>query len=289
MKKLFFSFLCMSAVFFTTSAQEGRLQEVLQKLANVLNSVVAKDFSSEEQAWLDAIAHLRGELSKDNKKVGNYTIAHMAKYISIPAHPWGSILFKLAREFQPASLLDIGTCIGISAAYLGAGLELNGSGNVLTLESFKPLTPLAQKNFDFLHLSRVNLLFCEPADKILDKVLTEGNSFDFIFDDYIHSEHAVVHNFEKIVPCLSEQALYVFDDIARNSAMEKAWNKISSDPRVKVSIALTKGLPHHDFNIIKPRLGICLLDKEIKEKKHFDIDLEKSKQIIVQDLELVSF
>jgi hypothetical protein len=43
-------------------------------------------------------------------------------------------LYCLARALAPAAVLELGTCLGVSAAYLSAALEANGSGQLVTID-----------------------------------------------------------------------------------------------------------------------------------------------------------
>jgi predicted O-methyltransferase YrrM len=43
-------------------------------------------------------------------------------------------LFKLVRTLQPATIVELGTCIGISAAYQAAAQQINHRGRIVTLE-----------------------------------------------------------------------------------------------------------------------------------------------------------
>ena len=46
---------------------------------------------------------------------------------------------RIVRELSPRACLELGAGYGISAAYQGAALELNGSGTLTTMERIEAL------------------------------------------------------------------------------------------------------------------------------------------------------
>lgn len=280
--------ICSTVLPMTISAQTPT-QEALQKIANVINAVKQQDFTHAEQKTFKKLSQWRNQLSKDNTIIGNYTVSHMARIISIPHDPWGQILLKLTSEFQSRMMLEIGMCIGMSAAYMAAG---SPEGKILTYENFAPLVPLAQDIFNYINISNVEIFLSNKSNDSLSAGSTDqsfadriavSQPFDFVFDDHIHKATPVLNYFNMITPHLANQAIYLFDDIMRNASMESAWKKIKHDPRVAITVTLTQGICYHDFDHPVPRLGICILDKNITEKIHCDINLATCKGVMVKD------
>lgn len=257
--------------------------EVLTTLASVINDVIEKNFTDEEQAKINNITKLRNELEKDETVTGLFSMSHMVRIISMPHDPWGLLLVKLARTFQPKTSLELGTCLGISCAYLAAGLN---EGQLITMESFQPLVPLATSNFEALNINNISLL-CGDVPDLLKQELPLLPSIDFVFDDHLHAEKYVMEYLNIIKPYLSDQAVYLFDDIHRNASMESAWEKIKKDEAVKITITLAKGICYWDFKHPVPRVGICIVDKDITEKIHCDINLDGCKSVKVENNRLI--
>ena len=43
----------------------------------------------------------------------------------------GSILFRLIRNLEPSSCVELGSCVGISASYQAGALSLNKKGQII--------------------------------------------------------------------------------------------------------------------------------------------------------------
>lgn len=256
---------------------------VLNTLAGIINDVIEKKFTQEEQNKINNIIQLRSELAKDNTVTGLFSMSHMVRIISMPHDPWGLLLVKLASTFKPTTTLELGTCIGISCAYLAVGLD---GRHLITLESFEPLVALANNTFNALDVKNINLV-CGYVPELLIQELPLLPSIDFVFDDHMHAEKYVIEYLKIIKPFLSDQAVYLFDDIHRNPSMEAAWEKIKKDEQIKITITLAKGICYHDFNHPVPRIGICIIDKDISEKIHCDINLDACKSVKVEGNRLI--
>jgi predicted O-methyltransferase YrrM len=136
-------------------------------------------------------------------------------------------LFDVIRERRPGTCLELGTCIGISAAYEAAALELNDYGFLYTIEGAEPLAVEARALLRRLRLEqRVDVRVGRFADVLPD--LLESNVFDYVFVDGHHDEHATIEYFELILPRTRSGATMVFDDIDWSEGMRRAWRAIRS-------------------------------------------------------------
>jgi predicted O-methyltransferase YrrM len=150
---------------------------------------------------------------------------------------WALLLFKLIRKIQPELAIELGTCIGISAAYQSSAMHLNGKGRLITIEGSETIAVIAKKNIESLHLSNVEIL-CGTFKEVLPEVFVKTPSIDFAFIDGHHDEQATIAYFELLLPHLSTGALVVFDDISWSSGMRRAWEKICKHPAVTFAIDL---------------------------------------------------
>jgi predicted O-methyltransferase YrrM len=236
----------------------------------------------EEKNWIDRIEHLRTEMNSSTKQVsrtdygaGNSdsnraqeemragveiedTLGHISQAASKPAF-WCCFLFKLVRTMQPSLCIEMGTAVGISAAYQAAALKLNGHGVLLTLEGATSLADIAKSNFQQLGLDTVEVVVGRFQDTLPD-VLAKRQPVSYTFVDGHHDEQATLGYFEQILPFLSEKALLVFDDIAWSEGMKRAWNAIAHDRRVAVAVDLGP-------------MGLCVIDSSIAAHRYFRIPL----------------
>lgn len=161
-------------------------------------------------------------------------------------HRAALLLMKLLRGFKPMRGLELGTCLGISAAYQGAALALNGQGRLITLDGAEPVAALARETLDGLGIDGVRVTVGRFQD-ILQDVLNDNGPFDYAYIDGHHDGAATVGYFEQIKPHLTARALLVFDDIRWSASMTDAWERIIADPLVSVSVDLVD-------------MGVCYLD-----------------------------
>jgi len=257
-------------------------EPVLNSLANVIDETLGNKISREEIIWINKIEDLRRYLNSSSTQISivdygkgspesnvNLEEMYRGKVISktigevcqttSKAYPWTLLLFKLIREFRPSICLELGTSLGISAAYLAAALELNEHGKIVTLEGAESLASLARENFKKISLNRVHLRTGRFQD-ILEKVLIEQGNIDFAFIDGHHDKDATLNYFEKIVPFLPDFAIVVLDDISWSTDMRKAWNNIVLDERVRVSVKLGN-------------LGIIIISRVIDQKESYNFYL----------------
>jgi len=145
-----------------------------------------------------------------------------------------ALLFDLVRRRRPEKCLELGTCLGISAAYQAAALTLNKRGSLITLEGAPALAERAGKVLDELGLAeRVDVRVGRFRD-LLPAAVGAG-PFDLAFVDGHHDEAATLEYFREIAPVISSNGMMVFDDIGWSKGMQAAWRTIRSDQAIASS------------------------------------------------------
>jgi predicted O-methyltransferase YrrM len=144
------------------------------------------------------------------------------------------LLAALVREFQPKFILELGTNVGISSAYMASVT----SGTLTTLEaSAARLTIAAQwhEKLGLKNITRVPGLF----DDTLDGVLERSPPVDFAFVDGHHQYDATLRYFERIFPHAKPGSVFVFDDIRWSPGMQRAWAQLCEDERFGLTVNLS--------------------------------------------------
>lgn len=160
------------------------------------------------------------------------------RWTSLPP-VWGRFLIRLVVELAPRSCLELGTGLGLSAAYQAAALELNGAGSLVTLDAHEA-SRIAERGFAALGLeSRVRLEF-GLIDETLSGLLERIEPIDYALLDADHSEAATVRHFNAVVPHLRAGAVALFDDITQTDEMRRAWRSAASHERVTVALGLRR-------------------------------------------------
>ena len=170
----------------------------------------------------------------------------------------GKLLSRLAGYYDSHTIIELGTSLGFSTAYLASARE---KSICYTIEGSEVLSKLARENFEKLGLKNIRVQ-TGPFDKILPEILTDPavkeSPLDFAFIDGNHRFIPTMHYFDLIKQRISKNGLIVFDDIHWSAEMERAWNKIKKDPSVRLSIDLFF-------------LGIVFFREEFKVKQEFEI------------------
>lgn len=150
---------------------------------------------------------------------------------------WAMFLFKLVKHLKPSTCVELGTCVGISAAYQTSALELNEKGHLFTLEGATQIADVAKHTLANLKLARATVV-TGPFHQTLIDVLSNNKPIDYFFNDGHHDHDAVLAYLDQSAPFLAENAVIVFDDIAWSKGMSDAWQSIQNDQRVRASVDL---------------------------------------------------
>ena len=219
-----------------------------------LTAAALDALDDKEREWVTRIADLRSEVDDSTEEIDTALVN--TRGVVKPGElgdicrrrskkePWGIFLLTLARTLAPQRSIELGTCLGISGAYLGAGLQLAGGGALASIEGAPALAERAS-----VHLASLDLevdvragLFAQTLDPLLD----EGGAVDLAFIDGHHQEEPTLTYFDQIAEHLADSAVVVFDDIRWSEGMEKAWARLCQDPRMEVVIDLD-------------RVGLCVV------------------------------
>ena len=131
--------------------------------------------------------------------------------------------------------LELGTCLGISAAYQASALDHHDGAGFVTCEGAAALAERAATNLRQLGLGRCQVVPGRFADT-LAAVAAEQEPIDYAFIDGQHDQQATVRYFETLRPHLAPSAANVFDDIRWSAGMTRAWRKICASPGVATTM-----------------------------------------------------
>ena len=227
-------------------------------IAAALTDACTDRLSPEERAWVDRIEGLRAtlqacerEIAKTDHGAGTRRLRRSkeAAYRGVvttttisracrasTSRMWALFLFGLVRRLRPRRCLELGTCLGISAAYQAAAQRLNGDGTLVTLEGDPALAALAAQSLRGLGLEGIQLVPGRFQDT-LQGVLEEHGPVDHAFIDGHHDGTATMGYFEQLLPHLAHPALLVFDDVSW-PGMRSAWRTIAHSGSVHLSSTL---------------------------------------------------
>ena len=211
------------------------------------------------------IASLRAQILLSNKSIevedfgaGSHKmngkkrkLSQIVKH-SIQPQKYAELLFRLVNYFQPQTIIETGTSIGITTAYLAWP---NPRAKVYTIEGCKETFDVAKENFSRLKLHNIET-FNDKIETALPEILNRIGKVDFSFVDAHHQYEATIKQFELLLAYRHENTILVFDDIYWSAGMTKAWLEIKAHPAVRLSIDIYK-------------MGIVFFRKSFKNKVHF--------------------
>ena len=151
------------------------------------------------------------------------------------------LLFRIVYYFQPKSILEIGTSLGLATSALSLG---NKNSNIITLEGCPNTMATAKKMFQVSsfkfpnnNVEFVNTEFNLYFENFKPETLNlKPQIFDLVYFDGNHSKKATLDYFEALLPTISNDSVWIFDDIHWSAEMEEAWEIIKNHPKVSVTI-----------------------------------------------------
>ena len=186
-------------------------------------------------------------------KTNQRSIASIAKNAAKPAK-FGQLLYRMVRHWQPTTILELGTSLGISTSYLSLARP---EATIITMEGASSIAAKARQNFNTLKLENISIKEGN-FDQTLSAVTSQLSSVDLAFIDGNHRREPTVNYFCQLLPLTHNDSILIFDDIHWSRGMDQAWETIKQHPSVRCTIDL--------FFI-----GIVLFRQEFKEKQHFSV------------------
>ena len=142
------------------------------------------------------------------------------------------LLFRITTYFQPNSILEIGTSLGLATSALALG---NPKAKIITLEGCSNTMAIAIIQLQLFNLKNVNCIATEFSEYFKTQNL-KPKTQNLIYFDGNHSKKATLAYFELLLPTITNESVWIFDDIHWSKDMEKAWKLIKNHPKVTVTI-----------------------------------------------------
>ena len=164
-------------------------------------------------------------------KSNTRAIAKIAKTAGISPKR-AELLFRITNYLQPEFILEIGTSLGLATSALSLGnknsylLSLEGCHNTLSVAENLFNVQFPDLNFEFLNVEFSEFL----------KINTGNCDWNLIYFDGNHQKQATLEYFELLLPTITNETVWIFDDIHWSPEMEEAWKMIKKHPKVTVTI-----------------------------------------------------
>ena len=177
-------------------------------------------------------------------------LGQIVRNVCVPSY-FGRLLYRLARDLKPETIIELGTSLGISTLYIA---NANRNSKVYSIEGDDYLAKLAVENLNNLGIQNVNVVNGD-FDFELPRIISSLEKIDFAFIDGNHTKEATLRYFSLLAEKIHSGSAIIFDDIRWNENMYNAWCEICANEKVSISIDL--------FNC-----GIVFFRKGIS-KQHF--------------------
>jgi predicted O-methyltransferase YrrM len=201
--------------------------------------ILASERSAVHSAQIDDIErhreHLAGGYSASRYGLSQSRMEALAMVAS-KSPRWAGLIFDIVIALRPTRVLEMGTAIGISGAYIAAGLVANDHGELVTIEYNSKSYEVARDTFSDLDLDQRVTLVHGTFEDALETLMDSEPSFDLVFKDGEHSESATTRWFDSLAPRLASPSAFLLDDIRRDAGMKRAWDQVRRDPQVAASI-----------------------------------------------------
>jgi predicted O-methyltransferase YrrM len=183
-------------------------------------------------------------------KSNSRRISEIAKTAGITTRR-AQLLLRISGYFKPSNILEIGTSLGLATAALASG---NKSAKIITVEGCPQTASMAQQQFEAFRLNNIESVVSEFESYFSG---LQRQTFDFVYFDGNHQKEATLNYFEVLLPTITNETVWIFDDIHWSEQMQEAWETIKKHPKVTVTIDTFQW-------------GLIFFRKE-QEKEHFVI------------------
>jgi len=163
------------------------------------------------------------------------------------------LLFRITNYFQPTTILEIGTSLGLATSALSFG---NKNSKIITLEGCPNTIEQCQFQLQKFNINNVTCINTEFSSFLQSENL-KSKIYSLIYFDGNHSKKATLEYFELLLATITNETVWIFDDIHWSKDMEETWEIIKNHPKVTVTIDIFQW-------------GIVFFRAE-QEKEHFVI------------------
>lgn len=241
-----------------------------QELATAFEKTKLIRYSEETETIFKDLENFRDQMLNSNEEIDfsilEPNLKRTAKYVCERASSpniWCKFFFFLTYHTNSASVLEIGTNLGVSGQYYLQALCLNGKDsneiNFTTLEGVDDLCEIAEERFGELTSRNHYSILCGLYKDTLPQIYKSQKKYDVVFIDGNHKFEPTLEYFNNLVENFSDKAIIIFDDINWSKEMVKAWGALKKSD--------------HVYSIDFFKLGLLIIDKKNKREKPADFKL----------------
>lgn len=161
-------------------------------------------------------------------------------------------MYRLLNKFTPATVVELGTSIGLTTLYLSKG---SPRSDIYTIEGCPDLVRFSEQFFITQQARNIQNI-SGNFDTAFPHLLKSIDHLDFLYVDGNHAYEPTLRYFHMALEKKNSCSIFVFDDIYWSEDMQRAWKEIAAHPDVTLSLDLFY-------------FGIVFFRTEQKNKEHF--------------------
>lgn len=223
-------------------------QKIPEQLADAFEQFT-KNLDTDAQAWAQKIEAHRARLLQDRSQLdrgdlgdagindGNQTVRDA---VSVSKRPRAArLLLNITAALQSKQIIEMGTNVGISSSYIGAG-QRTGKVNapkLVTMESSPYRARIAENMHKSLGLDFTQVVLGD-FNETLAPTLNSMETPDLVFIDGNHKYKPTIRYTDMILDAVDGDIVLIYDDIRWSDGMEKAWLEIMADKRFAFAMDL---------------------------------------------------
>jgi predicted O-methyltransferase YrrM len=233
---------------------------VFQFILNVLNNGKGYGMPARIEALRGELLCRKDMLTIEDLGAGSRTGATHERSVgalakaALKPKKYGELLHRLARYYEPRSIIELGTSLGTTTAYLAVAAP---TADVITIEGSPAIRQVALESFSALGLANIRSLQGN-FDDVLPRVLKGLDRIDLAYVDGNHRYEPTMQYFHQLLSKAHNDTILVFDDIHWSGGMEQAWADIQQHPDVRCTVDTFF-------------LGFVFLRDSFKVKRHFTV------------------
>jgi len=164
----------------------------------------------------------------------------------------GKLLFRLVRWWQPTTMIELGTSLGLSAMYQAAAAP---SVPFHTVEGNPATARFAERQLQQTGLPHITT-YTQTFEAFLKDWLAQHPRLDYLYLDGDHTYEGTLQYLQACLPYVHDHSVIVIADIHWSQDMKRAWKAIQDWEAVTASIDL--------FTV-----GLLFFRPGIRQRQHF--------------------
>lgn len=161
-------------------------------------------------------------------------ISTIARNAEKPAR-FGKLFNRLIRRFRPKTILELGTSLGLTTLYMS---KADPDAKIVTFEGCPETARIAHENFEKAGAKNIDVVIGNIDETLVKKLSEMPESIDFAYFDANHRYEPTIRYFESCLPYITNDSVFVFDDIYWSSEMTQAWEYIKNHPQTTLTVDL---------------------------------------------------